>query len=282
MDSVARIDPDEVFNIGDASGVEFEIAFTALISTLTLSTSQPTQSPVLNVFAILLLLLTILRRMAVSNELVDLTHILRGSRGLVLPLSYVLLISQLNILSQAGSRLLPIISPTIVLFTTVILLFVVWIIIQEILFADLSIYLSVICNNAAYTAQDTVFKPLTPYFQDMTRRFLSYSVISEFPGPLSNIEPKADTTPRNQKYVLIFLLISTPLVFGFGGIGLSILSGDLFSSIVVFISAFFIQYPVDFLYSRYGAVGFYTNRSGWDMFATILFGSLLVILFVQL
>lgn len=281
MATVSEIPPEDVFPSEDTPNVDFEIAFTALLATVTLSTSIPTEYPtVIEFFAYSLLLFTLIRRMAVTNSVAENSHILEGTRTLVLAFSYTLIISQLNTIATIIHQALNVATVSMLLVILVLLLFLTWLLIQEIVFGDLSIYLAMISNNAAFRAEDTIFSPLSEYFIDSATRLATLSKAEYPPTPIANLQGDSVQTPRNRIYALGFLVTSIIVFYGTFWLFLSFSSNSLSEASVFLVSALLIQYPVDFLYSRYGAVGFYRGRSGLSMFLPVGLGTLISILFI--
>ncbi|TKX79460.1 hypothetical protein EXE53_15640 [Halorubrum sp. SD626R] len=268
-----------IFDEDSTSDVDFEITLTALLATVTLGTTPVTQYlSVLRFFAYLLLFVTLLRRIAISNSLKDSTNIFEGTRILILSLSYVLIFAQIFSISQMISNVLSSVPHLLVVTTFVILMFIFWVVIQEELFGDLAIYAAMLANNAAVTAQGTIFSPLSDYLIDSTGRFVYFSNADNIPDVLSRLQPKELEKPRNRKSMTIFLIVGIAIFYGLFWGFLAVTTGSVAKAFVFLISAIIIQYPVDFLYSRYGAVGFYNERSGLDLILPIALGVILTLL----
>lgn len=279
MDTASTISPEEVFGEDGTSDVDFEITLTALLSTITLGTAPVTQYPsILRFSAYFLLFMTLLRRIAISNKLMDSTNIFEGTRIIVLSTSYILIFSQIHSItyqfaSVSNNRL-----HLLLITTSVIMMFIFWILIQEILFGDLAIYIALLANNAAVTAQGGILSPLSHYLIDSAGRFVYMSKSDYTPEVLAELRPESLEKPRNRKNMAIFMIIGIFFFYGLFWVFLVVTSGSAAKAFVFFVAAVLIQYPVDFLYSRYGAVGFYTERSGIGQFLPVGLGVIATLL----
>jgi len=279
MGTASTISPEEVFDTDGTSDVDFEIALTALLATVTLGTAPVTQYPsTLRFFAYLLLFITLLRRIAISNSLTDNTNIFEGTRVGVLCLSYILIFSQIFSTTYRFVGVVNSNSHLLLITTSVIMMFIGWILIQEQLFGDLAIYVAVLANNAAVTAQGGIFSPLSDYLTDSAGRFVYLSKSDCIPDELAKLRPESFEKPRNRKSMAIFLILGVIVFYGLFWVFLAITSGSAAKAFVFFVAAILIQYPVDFLYSRYGAVGFYTERSGIGQFLPVGLGVIATLL----
>jgi hypothetical protein len=273
MGTASTISPEEVFDENGTSDVDFEIALTALLATITLGTAPATEYPsILRFFAYLLLFMTLIRRIAISNTLTDNTEIFESTRIIVLSISYILIFSQVHLITYQFTGVLNSRLHLLLITTSVIIMFTFWILVQEQLFGDLAIYIAILANNAAVTAQGGILSPLSDYLIDSAGRFIYMSKSDHTPDILTELQPESLEKPRNRKHMAIFLIIGAIIFYGLFWVFLAVASGSAAKAFVFFLAAILIQYPVDFLYSRYGAIGFYTERSGIGQFLPVGLG----------
>lgn len=216
--------------------------------------------------------MTLIRRIAISNNLTDNTKVFEVTRIFVLSLSYILIFAQVFTLTYKMSGAANSIFHLLLITISVIMIFVAWVIFQEQLFGDLAIYIAILANNGAVIAQNSIFSPLSEYLIDMAGQFVYMSSADNIPDVLAELRPDSLERPRNQKNMIVFLILSVAIFYGLSWVLLAVASGTAVKAAVFFISAILIQYPVDFLYSRYGAVGFYTERSVASQHLPVAFG----------
>lgn len=130
---------DLIFEKEQPESVDFEIAFTALIATATLTSisSETINSFIITLFAISLLVLTLVRRMGVIGKFAEEETILSGTVRLVELLTIVCVLQiSTTVLSAVGDWATGTIVVSLVLIGTVLLI----VVLQELIFRDYRIW----------------------------------------------------------------------------------------------------------------------------------------------
>ncbi|MDT3437949.1 hypothetical protein [Haloarcula sp. 1CSR25-25] len=272
-----RIDPGTVFGSERSDKVDFEIAFTAFVVTVVLSFPvNDLGYTVLKALVISLSGLTLLRKMAVSNQHGPSEPVLRWTMPFI---QAITLVATVHIFLEAGAYLaakLPLSLSPVVAAAPLIPLFVLGVFgFHEKVTKDASLYIALLSHNASKRAEDAEIFGLTEelddWYLDKAGLFVAFSNSTAIPSELSWLKHRVDSEASPQLlgvfavgiagYALIWLLVSW--VFGASVLNL-----------VFLFFIFFVKYPIQFWYSRFGLGRFTSDRSGWFDALIILLGLL--------
>lgn len=272
-----RLDPNIVFGSERSDKVDFEIAFTAFLITIVLS--FPTNDSGYNILKFLLISLsglTLLRKMAVSNEHAPSNPVLRWTTPFI---QAIILVATVYIFLEIGEYftiVLPISVSPVVVATLIIPLFVIGTFgFHERVTKDASLYLALLSYNASRKAEDVAIlglsEGLEEWLLDNGARFVSFSNSDSIPSELAWLEHRveAEVSPR-------FLRIFGIGLAGYAliWIGISWIFGSSMLNAIFLIFIFFIKYPIQFWYSRFGLARLTPDRGGWIDTSIVLIGLL--------
>lgn len=272
-----RIDPETVFGCERSDQVDFEIAFTALVVTIILSIPvDDLEYTILKALVISLSGLTLLRKMAVSNQHGPSEPVLRWTMPFI---QAITLVATVYIFLEAGAYLTTQFSLTVspvIVAAPFIPLFVLGVFgFHEKVTKDASLYIALLSYNASKRAEDAeVFgltEELDDWFLDQAGLFVAFSNSTAIPPDFAWLEHRVDSeaSPRLlgvfavglAGYALIWLLVSW-------------IFGSSMLNLVFLFFIFFVKYPIQFWYSRFGLARFTSNRSGRFDVLIILLGLL--------
>lgn len=270
-----RIDPETVFGSERSDQVDFEITFTALIVTVVLSVpANDFGYTLLKALVISLTGLTLLRKMAVSNQHGPAEPVLRWTMPFIQAITVVatvhILLEAGRVLStELGLQISPVVvaAPFIPVFVLGVFAF------HEKVTKDASLYIALLSYNAAERAEEIeIFgyaTDLDDWFLNKASLFVSFSNSNSIPPELNWLIHRidAEVSPSLLRllalgltgYVLIWILVSW--IFGSSVLNLVFLG-----------FVFLMKYPVQFWYSRFGLARFTLDRSGWLEASIIVLG----------
>ena len=269
-----RIDPNEIFSEDDSNRVDFEIAFAALVITGILALPSVSDYPLLKGIVVSLSGLTLIRKMAVSNEYRSSEPILGATMPFILSITAV----SLTFFFLEMGRILVVafnlqFSPVIVavaiipLFTTFVFLA------QEWVFHDANLYLALLANNGAVKAANMRFFGVEEWAPDWFRRraglLVTTSRSDSIPQELRRIENYNEKLKQPN-----FVPLIVTGVLGYGAIWVLVnwIFGFEIVGILFLIFIYILLYPVRFWYSRFGLARFSTETSGWRNLLLIALG----------
>lgn len=272
-----KIDPDIVFGSERGDQVDFEIAFTALVVTVVLSVPvNDFGYTLLKALVISLSGLTLLRKMAISNQHASSGPVLRWSMPFI---QAITLVAMVHIFLEVGAALtdqFPMPISPVLIASPLIPLFVLGVFgFHEKMTKDASLYIALLSHNTSKRAEEAELFGLTEglddWFLDQAGLFVTFSNSENIPPELAWLEHRVDSkaSPPLLKlfavgaagYALIWLLIAW--VFGSTALNL-----------IFLFFIFFTKYPIQFWYSRFGLARFTSERSGWVDALIILLGLL--------
>lgn len=261
-----RIEPSTVFPAEHTDRVDFEIAFTALVVTTVLSI--PTTDfgyKLLKALVILLSGLTLLRKMAVTNQHSPSEPTLRWTMPFI---EAITVVATTHLLLEAGAstteQFALNISPIVIAAPLIPIFMLAVFGLHERVFGDASLYLALLSHNAAKKAEDS---SLFGYSEELRDRFLDSAVVFVMFSNSSSIPPElgwleyrgeSEATPSFVPIIVVGLL-------GYGLIWAitAWLFGSSVPNIVFLLFVFLLKYPIQFWYSRFGLARFMPDRSGW-------------------
>jgi len=272
-----KIDPVTIFGSERSEQVDFEIAFTALIVTIVLSVPVSDFGySLLKALVISLSGLTLLRKMAVSNQHASSRPVLRWSMPFI---QAITLVATVHIFLEAGIVLtdqfsMPIspvliASPLIPLFVLGVFSF------HEKVTKDASLYIALLSHNASKRTEEAELFGLTEglddWFLDQAGLFVTFSNSENIPAELAWLEHRVDSKASPP-----LLKLFSVGVFGYALVWLLIvwIFGSTALNLIFLFFIFFTKYPIQFWYSRFGLARFTSERSGWVDALIILLGLL--------
>jgi hypothetical protein len=276
-----RIDPNTIFEKDDESSADFEIAFAALVATAVLSFPNGNQSfTFVKLAAITLVLLTLLRRMSVLSSYSLGRKITDSSTAILLLLTYLCFLYLLDIFATSISMYLPkVVTPVLIMGVSVVIVFFLFIVVQEFLFRDLLLYASISAFNSGVNSDNEIYQQKFAYFAasaaklslagddfPKTLNWLRYSMVSEpeSPTPLDKII----------YYIGIILVLFLFLASWFISVGL--LGGNI-TTVIVLAATLLVSTFVKFLYERYGLTPLISERRTRTDASALVFGFLLAV-----
>ncbi|WP_275883264.1 hypothetical protein [Halorhabdus sp. BNX81] len=272
-----RINPKSVFGGTKNEQVDFEIAFTAFIVTIVLSTS--TNDPGYRFLSILVILmsgLTLLRKMAVSNQHAPAQPLLEWTMPFILTITIV---SSIHVFLAVGTFIIGVlgwdISAIYISGPFVPLSFLAIFLLHEKIFHDASLYLAILGYNAAVKAEranSRLTDNVKDWFLFYVAQLASVSNSPNIPPELTELD---DERQSYQSKSIIGLFLFGMLIFTILWMFVSWLFGSFVLNLLFLLMVFFVKYPIQFWYSRFGLARFPLERFGWFDYVIIALGLLI-------
>lgn len=266
-----RISPTTVFNGEHADQVDFEIAFTAVVVTVVLSTpSHNSGYALLKGLTISLSCLTLIRRMAVSNRHSDYEPVIRWTMPFIIAITIV---ATVHLFLQAGAFIVStfeLMYSPVVLAAPFIPLFIVGVFgFHERVFGDASLYLALLCYNTAIGAEESQFPKVDEWFLDKAGEFVDFSNSDSIPSELGWLKHRVET---DTSFPILPVIVVGLLGYGIVWLAVSWIFGSSTLNLIFLVFVFFVKYPIQFWYSRFGLAKLTPDRSWVVDLLVILLG----------
>lgn len=271
---------DLIFDKNTLESADFEIAFTATLATIVITSTPISQvsSVVLKIISISLIMITLVRRMAVSSRFTDSDEILKYT---MLPIEFLTIVILFYFFYSPSEFIVSILSlnqdPMVISALLIPETIMIFMILQELLFKNYMIWWAGFSFGQAISSENRLIK-VTGGFIGLIA--FKTSLIRDLPEELEemqeivdNIESKLESTlsevnqeyehleiPRSSEvaisaskavvfFLSLFILVSVVLGTAFV---LSILIGTIFQLFLLICSIIFIRHMVRFYYLAYG------------------------------
>ena len=205
------IDPTDVFEDDRTTQADFEIAFTAVIITMVLAVPSNTAGYQLSKgLVILLSIITLVRRMAVSNNHRKPDTVLKWTMPLILSITTV---AFTHLFLEAAAFFISTfelsISPILITAFFIPLFIAVVFVFHEIVLHDANIYFALLCHQGAARASELQFfgveKGLSDYFLDQGSEFIQYSRAETIPAAFGSLEHRVEKNSSTNWVPLVIL-----------------------------------------------------------------------------
>jgi|GEM_PF-3931788 len=260
------IDPNKVFGDDRTTQADFEIAFTAVVITIVLAVPSNTAGyQLLKSLVILLSIITLVRRMAVSNNHRDSDPVLKWTMPLILTITtvaftHLFLEGAVFLISTFKVPVSPI---SVAAFFIPVFVAVVFVF-HEIVLHDANLYLALLCQQGAARASEFPLfgadEWLPDWFLNKGSGFAQASNAEVIPPALSWLEHRVETdvSPNALPFAVVGLI-------GYGAIWaiVSLVFGSRGLTLLFLVFVFALIYPVQFWFSRFGLARFTPERTGW-------------------
>lgn len=272
-----------IFDKNQLESADFEIAFTATLTTIVLATASGTDVPsiVLKIISVALITITLLRRMAVSSRFADEDWVLSIT---MLPIEFLTIITFFYLFytpAEIVNTVLALNQQTLLIVSLLIPeLIMSLIIFQELVFKNYMVWWGGFALGQAVNTENLIVRTVSGFLALIAFRA---SLVDDLPEELDEaqkfvdeVENKLETalSEANREFedievptsteaaiatwkVLLFLVLLFVLVTGllFLTFTLSLLFGSVFQIILLITSILFIRHIVRFYYLAYGLPG---------------------------